>query len=375
MFKVSTPADRNIIDQQLPRIMTRLEILMPINWNTIVIHIFTYHTLETVLAAGPYKVANILDIERFHTQFKKMARGKKYVMASIKNHYLLLEASLFARMDMDHQWTRAPPKSTYAGHAARQGSEVKSDLQCSPLGKARQHKLTPDEYKQIQTLWADHYPVYNDLHKMFNRWVRIKPSKRRHDDIADWSPGLTQTQAKWQQMKPAIKVGARAHCICLCVFIYAVRIPFQLRTDCDDVQAYNRARYAGEVFRTFASSKKVKRCDAYLRYDYVDAASRMATKGFAKIRRIFEHEAYPGGPTRVVAEGSWLRVMGKCDVAGTTLVKVDRNHPFNHSSRFVFLDECYQRPVALWPFDPFDKLWRGNPRKKWFDVIDRNQTE
>ena len=83
-------------------------------------------------------------------------------------------------------------------------------------------------------------------------------------------------------MKPAITVGARARCICLYVFVHAVRIPFQLRTDCDDVQAYNRARYAGEVFRTFASSKKVKRSDAYLRYDYVDAASRMAKKGFAK---------------------------------------------------------------------------------------------
>ena len=156
------------------------------------------------------------------------------------------------------------------------------------------------------------------------------------------------------------------------VFISAVRT---YRLNCDAVQTYERARYAGNVFRTFASQKKVKRCDAYIRYDYENASNGRAEKGFAKIRRIFEHEAYPGGPTRVVVEGSWLKVMGTCDVAGTALVKRDRNHPFNHSSKFVFIDQCYQRPVALWPFDPFNKLPPGDPRCNWFDIIDRNQTE
>ena len=70
-----------------------------------------------------------------------------------------------------------------------------------------------------------------------------------------------------------------------------------------------------------------------------------------------------------------MSVMGTCEVAGTTLVKKDPDHDFNHSSRFVFLDMCYQRPVAIWPFDPFKKLLAQDQRKDWFDIIDRNQTE
>lgn len=220
MFKVSTPGDRELIDLQLPRIMTKLEMIMPINWNTIVVHIFTYHTLETLLAAGPYNVANILDIERFHTLFKTLARGKKFVMASIKNHYLLLEASLFARLDLDHDWTRAPPKSTYAGHAARQGSEDKRDRLCTPLGKAKVTELQPEEYKQIQTLWADHYATYNELHRMFNRWQRGRGRARSDVPMSQWSCGLSPEQKAWQAMTPVIKVSACTHCICF-IFVFS----------------------------------------------------------------------------------------------------------------------------------------------------------
>ena len=96
-------------------------------------------------------------------------------------------------------------------------------------------------------------------------------------------------------------------------------------------------------------------------------------KGFAQIKRIFEHTAYPGGPTRVVVQGDWLEIKGDCDVAKTSLGAKNPNHLFNSSSPFVFLDTCYTMPVALWPHDPFDKLPPSHPHKLWFDIIDRNQ--
>ena len=77
---------------------------------------------------------------------------------------------------------------------------------------------------------------------------------------------------------------------------------------------------------------------------------------------------------RLIVEGHWLLEMGVCDVAGTTLVKPGDN-VFNHSSRFVFLDHCSSRPVNIWPYDPFNVLSVEDPRKHWFDVIDRNQDE
>ena len=134
-----------------------------------------------------------------------------------------------------------------------------------------------------------------------------------------------------------------------------------------------RVRYAGTVFRTQASQTNLKGDDSHFRFDYRAAEGGDLTKGFATIIRMFEHDAYPGGPSRVVVEGAWWKVVGTCPVAGTTLVKKDAAHPFNYSSRFVFLDECYQHPVAMWPHDPFHELEDGDERQQWFDVIDRNQ--
>ena len=90
---------------------------------------------------------------------------------------------------------------------------------------------------------------------------------------------------------------------------------------------------------------------------------------------MFVHEAFPGGPSRVIVEGEWFRVMGECPVAHTTLVKRDKDFHLNHSMRFVFLEDCYSRPVALWPFDPLHRLEQRDPERGWFHVIDRNQSE
>jgi hypothetical protein len=125
MRKVSTPGDRAYLVDSIPVVMTKLEILMPIDWNTTVIHIFTHHTVDIIKALGPFNAANILDIERFHTLFKSLARGRENVMASIKNHYLLLEVALSARMNEDLDWTTLPAKSTPAGYAGRLDSATR----------------------------------------------------------------------------------------------------------------------------------------------------------------------------------------------------------------------------------------------------------
>ena len=56
---------------------------------------------------------------------------------------------------------------------------------------------------------------------------------------------------------------------------------------------------------------------------------------------------YPGGPSKVVVEGLWYENVGTCPIAGTTLVRENKNTPFNKCSRFTFLETCYQIPVAV----------------------------
>jgi hypothetical protein len=208
MHKVSTPGDRADLAQQIPEVMTQLEMAMPITWNTTVIHIFTFHTLDILKRAGPYNVANILDIERYHTLFKSFARAKKHVMASIHNHYILHEAAQSARLDEDMIWTDAPARSTFAGHAARQDSEDKRDRLCEPLGEKDQGHLTPEEFQQVQTLWADNYATYQGLHQKFNRSCRARPALREAG-LSEWKPvlsPLSEEEKKWQRMEPITEV-------------------------------------------------------------------------------------------------------------------------------------------------------------------------
>ena len=180
---------------------------MPITWNSTVIHIFTFHTVEILMSAGPYHVANILDIERFHTLFKSFARGKKHIMTSIHNHFALHEATQSARLDQDRVWTTDAAGSTFAGHAARLASADKTDHVCAPKDKGVGGVLTLEELQQVQTQWADMFPVYHGLHRKYNRYCNRRAIANRPSTIAEWiHPSISSEEKKWQAMTPEIKV-------------------------------------------------------------------------------------------------------------------------------------------------------------------------
>ena len=135
-------------------------------------------------------------------------------------------------------------------------------------------------------------------------------------------------------------------------------------------------QYAGATFRTWKSQLLLKTDDAHIMMDYRRPGhNQPILQAYARIKNVFEHESYPGGPKRIIVEGSWFDVKGVCPIAKTTLVCRNRENQFNFSSKYVFLTDCHERPVALWPYDPLDELGHGRPEKKWFDVINRNQAD
>lgn len=146
------------------------------------------------------------------------------------------------------------------------------------------------------------------------------------------------------------------------------------------LQTSKRAKYAGNLFRTAQSqvTKHIAHDDSHLRWDYKEARGGRAilTSAFGTITKLFSHAMYPGGPARVVASVEWLRVEFTCPIAKTTVVS-HGEHPFltDEEDKFVFLDNCYQIPVALWPHDLLGELPAGDPRKGYYDVIDHNQLE
>ena len=122
MYKTSTPGDRAYVRTNLPRIMTKLEMHLPVQWNTTVVHIFVFHTVHILQSCGPFCASNLMDIERFHTLFKSLARGRGKIMASIKNHFGILEASLWNRATVDMVWTTAARPSSMPGAAEKADS-------------------------------------------------------------------------------------------------------------------------------------------------------------------------------------------------------------------------------------------------------------
>jgi hypothetical protein len=188
MFKVSTPGDRHHVAARLSVVMAELEMALPLSWNTSVIHIFTFHTIDLLESAGPFVEQNLLDIERYHTLFKSMARGRTNIMCSIKNHYEIYEACQQNRLTEDVEWTAAPRASTPAGLAAKPDSALKHErcIQTIGLGApgvltdadllqvqtrrhtqkhTQAHTHTDADLLQVQALWGVQYPEYATMLK------------------------------------------------------------------------------------------------------------------------------------------------------------------------------------------------------------------
>jgi hypothetical protein len=213
MHKVSTPGDRQHMAAEIPVVMTELEMALPLHWNTTVLHIFTFHTVELLEAAGPFIEQNLLDIERYHTLFKSLARGKTNIMCSIKNHYEIYEACQQNRLlEDDVEWTAAPRASTVAGLAAKPDSALKDERCVSTVGAGTQGVLSDADFLQVQALWALQYPAYADLLKRYNKYTRNNVC-RGHAvvPLSQWQPvthPLSDEDKKWQGMTGDTKVHA-----------------------------------------------------------------------------------------------------------------------------------------------------------------------
>ena len=135
-------------------------------------------------------------------------------------------------------------------------------------------------------------------------------------------------------------------------------------------------QYAGNVFQTAKNATKGKNDSSFIRFDYTKPGrNQTQDTAYAQIHRMFIHQPYSNGPRRLIVEGNWLQPKGKCKVTRNHVVCFNNDYAFNLSSKFVFLDSCYQKPVAVWPFDPLLKLNPNDARRNYFQVIDLNETE
>ena len=104
-------------------------------------------------SAGPFSATHMLDIERFQTVFKSLARGTVNVMKSIENHYILLEASLANRVAQNGvEWTRSARNSTTAGFAAKPDAKDKLERVTEPMGAGTSTELSLEDLAEVRTI-------------------------------------------------------------------------------------------------------------------------------------------------------------------------------------------------------------------------------
>lgn len=77
MHKASTPGDRKFALHEIPKLMTELEIAMPQNWSTMVVHVYTFHSVFLMMLAGPFCVSNMFKVSApSHSIFHQVKIGR-----------------------------------------------------------------------------------------------------------------------------------------------------------------------------------------------------------------------------------------------------------------------------------------------------------
>lgn len=326
MRKVSTPGDRDHLKKRLPALMAEIEMQLPLKSNTAVNHIYACQTLTALERWGPFHTLSMLDFERYHTKFKQLARSRNLLMASIRNHYMLKEITdraVHSTSKEEHAKLLGPMGSTVDGLKAQHASKDKTDRYSRPLGKGTPNELHEDELKALNKIWGGLYGVEGD-------------------------------------------------------------------SDNTSIVEYQRAEYAGNCFQTEGYQTRARRRsrarfltdNTRIRLDYREhVRARSLAPGtltrvttiFGTILRIFEHVHTPDNPPKLVLECRWFKTIGKCSIAGTTLVQEDDDDAWA-SDTFTFLETAFQLPVAVWPHDERTGGMDRNG-KKTYDVVDRNQDE
>ena len=297
----------------------------------------------------------MLSHEGWNTIFKGLARGKKNIMVSIRNHAAILEATTASRNSTDPtQWVTAPAPSTRAGYEAKHISQRRTE-RVARVGKEGRHgELSLEDFVKVQEQWRVDVPAYDEMHERFNKHMRRlripaaswdfpswegPPSTEEHR----WKGPLSEEEKSWQKMSRS-------------------------------VEYFHKADFAGAVFKTQDSQLLINNDNGHIRVDYFHQTGRDTVErrvSYATILEIFRHEITPGGRSTVILRLRWLAPKGINPVSKNQWGWYDPDH-WLMENPFQFLHACQPKPVAVWPADPLSLLPPDHERRDWVEIIDTN---
>ena len=145
-------------------ILTRLEIMLPLYWNTSTRHLLL-HTVEFIERFGNVWAFSMLGVERIHVMIKKLGRSKRNIMASIqKNNDLLAQSQLQWRYDSEHKWSTNARQSSFL---------LKKDIPqrnyvVLPKGSLNKRYLESDTmFKYFQDAWTVGRPDFREFRDQY----------------------------------------------------------------------------------------------------------------------------------------------------------------------------------------------------------------
>jgi hypothetical protein len=138
-------------------------------------------------------------------------------------------------------------------------------------------------------------------------------------------------------------------------------------------QVHSSVEYAGFKFIQASSQTQTRTDNSNVRLPYfeLEDGERIKKSAYGAIKKVVVHHLFPGGPSRCVLHVDWFTNTGQVGTSGNVLVDTEDISEVS----FVFISDCYQIPVAVWPHDPLNRLKKGLVAHKWSEIIDKNQEE
>ena len=183
------PVDFSAATRRLVRVLATCELMLPLFWNHIVIHLLLHEPMF-MERFGVFPVRNMLAIEMLHTKLKRFGKsGAKNMYMTIARKYLLYVETEVARLD-PRAMPRAAPASSLAG--VRPDPRRDHIRKALPIGKATQVKrLSPVQFRQVLEAWGrlDKHKIIFDkkVLDVYKKFIAEDRQKSRRSQESYWT--------------------------------------------------------------------------------------------------------------------------------------------------------------------------------------------
>ena len=199
--RVHTDATLELCQQELVRVLSDLEIILPLCWNSNVIHVLL-HLCKFIKACGPFHTHSMLSFERWHTVFKKLIRSTHHIMASIRNHYAMYWSTNIWQSEsmLGDQWLSHPYRSTTTSRVDNDYDDI-----VFHMGKRQRRGALPigngEAFVQVQDQWAVVHKDYDELRDRYRRFTHTHTTQLNSTQLN--STQLSSTQLSSTQLNSA----------------------------------------------------------------------------------------------------------------------------------------------------------------------------